>query len=146
MGYHKNTENATDLLLHQHITFTYFLQPTTTIIPPVQRSRKEFLPSFHQGRIATKREQQDWHQQEPWLQLTCELRQGWCSVTFSDHLWSHQCEGSKKSSRTQTRSSKLLLLPMVHLPLLHVVVELHAAAFVVKKRVRSCTRQLLHRW
>jgi hypothetical protein len=35
---------------------------------------------------------------------------------------------------------------VVELPLLHVVVELHAAAFVVKKRVRSCTRQLLHRW
>ncbi len=45
-----------------HLPFTYILQPTTTI-PSVQRTWKEFLPSLDLGKTATKREQQDWHQQ-----------------------------------------------------------------------------------
>jgi hypothetical protein len=33
----------------------------------VQRTLKEFLPILDQGKIATKRDQEDWHQQELWL-------------------------------------------------------------------------------
>ncbi len=48
--YHKNKQSCTDLF-HQHTAFTYLLEPTTTTIPPVQRTWKEFLPSLDQGRI-----------------------------------------------------------------------------------------------
>ncbi len=96
--YHKNRESHTDLL-HQHIAFTYLLQPTTTI-PALQRTWKEFLPSLDQGRIEIKREQQTRLTRTRAMALsTCELWQTvWCSLTFSD-LWSHHCEGSKKNYR-----------------------------------------------
>jgi hypothetical protein len=49
----------------EHIAYTYIFQHTTIL--PVQRTLKEFLPSLDQGKIATKSDQQDWHQQELWL-------------------------------------------------------------------------------
>jgi hypothetical protein len=69
----------------QHIAFTYLsLQPS----------------GLDHGRITTKREQQDWHQQELWARLTCEFWQDWCSVTFSD-LWSHHSKGFEKNCQPQ---------------------------------------------
>ncbi len=49
----------------EHIAYTYIFQHTTIL--PVQRTLKEFLPILDQGKIATKRDQEDWHQQELWL-------------------------------------------------------------------------------
>ncbi len=59
-GIIRNRESRNDLF-HQHIAFTYLLQPTT-IIPPVQRTSTKFLPSLDQ--VGTKRGQQDRHQQQ----------------------------------------------------------------------------------
>ncbi len=75
--YHKNEEYRTDLL-HQHIASTYLLQPTT-IIPPVQRMWKKLCQCLDHNRIAIKREQQNWHQQDWWI-LT--------GLMFSFLLWS----------------------------------------------------------
>jgi hypothetical protein len=45
----------------------YYLVQHPNTIKPMQRIWKESVPSLDQGRIATKREEQDWHQQERWL-------------------------------------------------------------------------------
>ncbi len=61
-----------------------------------KRSLKNFCKSLDHGRIASKREQQDWHQPALW-QLHWHVKCGRIDVTFSD-LWSHHCEGSRKNS------------------------------------------------
>jgi hypothetical protein len=58
------TEKAA-LGFSMQIAFTYLLQPATTI-PPEQRTWIEFLQSLDQGKITTKRVQQEWEQQELW--------------------------------------------------------------------------------
>jgi hypothetical protein len=44
-------------IILEHIAYTYIFQHTTIL--PVQRTLKEFLPSLDQGKIATKRDQQE---------------------------------------------------------------------------------------
>ncbi len=80
--YHKDRESHTDLV-HQHIASTYLLQPTTTILP-AQRTWKNFCQQLHHGRITTKREQQDWHQQLMWiLRIEVQLPSLICDPTIT---------------------------------------------------------------
>ncbi len=44
-------------IILEHIAYTYIFQHTTIL--PVQRTLKGFLPSLDQGKIATKRDQQE---------------------------------------------------------------------------------------
>ncbi len=81
--HHKNRKAALTFSTRiLHLPFTYLLQPTTTI-PSVQRTWKEFLPSLDLGKTATKREQQDWHQQGHSIDIWT-LR----GLMFTNLIWS----------------------------------------------------------